>query len=76
MFLSSFTTNYLILLFLGLLPERAESLVDEGRACKVVRASEVDLPVAVQNVVISGVSENRNLVDSYSNSCKFQLCFT
>ena len=49
--------NYLVLLFLCLFPERAESLVDEGRACRVVGASKVDLPVAVQNVEVGRVSE-------------------
>ena len=59
--------NYLILLFLSLLPERAESLVNEGRACKVVGTGEVDLPVAVQNVVVGGVSEIGNLFENYCN---------
>ena len=59
--------NYLILLFLCLLPEWAESLVDEGRSREVVGTSEVDLPVAVQNVLVGGVSEIGNLFDNYCN---------
>ena len=50
----------LVLLLLRLLPQRAEPLVDEGRARKVVGSGEVDLPVAVQYVVVGGVSEGVN----------------
>ena len=56
----------LILRFLCFLPEWAESLVDERRSRKVVGTSEVDLPVAVQNVVVGGVSERRDVLN-YSN---------
>ena len=53
----------LILRFLCFLPEWAESLVDEGRSREVVGTSEVDLPVAVQNVVVGGVSERRDVLN-------------
>ena len=53
----------LILRLLCFLPEWAESLVDEGRSREVVGTSEVDLPVAVQNVVVGGVSERRDVLN-------------
>ena len=53
----------LILRFLCFLPEWAESLVDEGRSREVVGTSEVDLPVAVQNVVVGGVSDIRDVLN-------------
>ena len=57
------TVTCLILRFLCFLPEWAESLVDEGRSREVVGTSEVDLPVAVQNVVVGGVSDIRDVLN-------------